>query len=172
LITTVGKKDKFGEGYFEVDNTPTNPLHAAEGPNTAEQSGVDLSQTMLAPVVAVAVDYWAVQGVDAEGLETLLNTDIRIEDLGGSLLGETSGMTVTLDDDAAGYGWSDSLDDVDAGEIDLLSVLTHEFGHVLGYDHDVMGDTLAVGERDLPADDGLDDESPLGMDPEDDLLFG
>ena len=71
----------------------------------------------------------------------------------------------------AGYGWSDSLDSVDADEVDLLSVLTHEFGHVLGYDHDVMGDTLAVGERDLPGDDGHDDESLSGIDVEGDLLF-
>jgi len=28
--------------------------------------------------------------------------------------------------------------------------VTHEFGHVLGYDHDAMGATLAVGERELP----------------------
>jgi hypothetical protein len=33
--------------------------------------------------------------------------------------------------------------------MDLLSTLTHEFGHVLGLDHEVMGASLAVGVRDL-----------------------
>ena len=69
------------------------------------------------------------------------------------LLGEASGLTVRLDDDAAGYGWSDSLGGVDADEVDLLSVMTHEFGHVLGYGHDVMNEALSVGERYLPQDD-------------------
>ncbi|WP_372742966.1 hypothetical protein, partial [Neptunomonas sp.] len=156
---------------YKFDPNPDAPV-ALTLDGSATVGGEALSQDELAPVVDAAIDYWAAQGVDAEGLEMLLKTDVRIEDLGGSLLGVTSGQTVSLDDDAAGYGWSDSLDDVDADEIDLLSVLTHEFGHVLGYDHDVMGDTLAVGERDLPGDDGLDDISLLGLDVEGDLLFG
>ncbi len=108
--------------------------------------------------------------MDAEGLETLLKTDVRIEDLGGGLLGETDGLVVTLDDDAAGHGWSDALDDVDSGEIDLLSALTHEFGHVLGFEHDVMGETLGVGERDLPLEE-LDEETLSDLEIEGDLLF-
>jgi hypothetical protein len=32
-------------------------------------------------------------------------------------------------DDAAGYGWSDSLDALDSTRVDLLSAVTHEFGH-------------------------------------------
>jgi len=34
--------------------------------------------------------------------------------------------------------------------VDGLSALVHEYGHVLGYEHDVLGESLAVGERDLP----------------------
>ena len=84
-------------------------MQVTDEPNTGEQSGVDLTETLLAPVVAAAVDFWAEQGDNAEGLESLLNTDIRVEDLGGNLLGETSGSAIKLDDDAAGYGWSDSV---------------------------------------------------------------
>lgn len=51
-------------------------------------------------------------------------------------------MHCLIDRDAAGYGWS-----VDTGGFDLLSVVTHEFGHMLGFDHGhddrVMRSTLA-----------------------------
>jgi len=60
-------------------------------------------------------------------------------------------------------------------EIDLLSVPTHEFGQVLGYDHDLMGDMLAVGERDLPLEDEMalvEDNSPFGPDLDSDVLVG
>ena len=49
--------------------------------------------------------------------------------------------------------------------------MTHELGHVLGYEHDVMGDTLAVGERDLPFDDQADDGTPFDVDPDADTLL-
>ena len=68
----------------------------------------------------------------------------------------------------------DSLDGVDLGEVDLLSALTHEIGHVLGYDHDVMDETLGAGERELPLDDAhaSDDEFTLDTGIGNDLLFG
>ena len=190
---------------FDPANSPTvnydyvtyfneTPVEA-DNPDTFGESGVDLSYkfaalnldgtpttggetltpAVLAPVIDAAIDYWAEQGVDAESLEQLISTEVKIGDLGGTSLGETDGSTVMLDDDAAGYGWSDSLDAVDADEIDLFSVLTHEFGHVLGYDHDVMDETLGVGERDLPlADpvDALDDATLSQLEIEGDLLFG
>lgn len=69
---------------------------------------------------------------------------------GGTTLGESDGSQVQIDDDADGYGWSNSLTGVAAGKVDLLSTVTHEFGHVLGLEHDVMGESLGVGDRHLP----------------------
>ena len=79
-----------------------------------------------------------------------------IEDLGGSTLGWTAKEIITIDGDAAGYGWhADGGSAVEEGKVDLLSALAHEYGHILGYDHDVMGDTLGVGERHLPLDEAM-----------------
>ncbi len=56
-----------------------------------------------------------------------------------------------IDQDAAGFGWNvqDPKNGSSTG-VDLLSVVMHEMGHVLGYDHhDVMGASLDVGLRNL-----------------------
>ena len=93
----------------------------------------------------------------------LAGPNIRVANLGGSLLGLASGNTITLDDNASGWGWfidstpSDDSEFLGADNqgaamqsMDLLSVLMHEMGHLLGYDHEdegVMAETLAAGTR-------------------------
>jgi len=98
-------------------------------------------------------------------------------DLPGRLLGQTDGTVVSVDIDAAGYGWyidpspSDDLEfDVPPTgasltasslspahtHMDLLTAVEHELGHVLGFDHPepggpwtpaVMGEALPAGVR-------------------------
>jgi hypothetical protein len=78
--------------------------------------------------------------------------------------------TVRIDDDAAGYGWFvDSTPREDSefarpgdrrvrGRMDLLSVVAHELGHLVGLDDDhnadhaadVMGESLMAGTRRMP----------------------
>ncbi|HEY9613466.1 DUF7507 domain-containing protein, partial [Allocoleopsis sp.] len=128
---------------------------------TPTVGGATLTQNQLASVVSAAIDYWAAQGVNVQSLNQLKQTDVLIGDLGGTSLGETlgspDGLIVKIDDDADGYGWSTSLDSVNPNQVDLYSTLTHEFGHILGLDHDDMGEALGVGERHLPLDgDNLD----------------
>jgi len=101
--------------------------------------------------LADAIAEWTTQGLSPTQLRDLQELTVRIADLPGNALGLSSESTnyVWVDADAAGYGWSYSTEDLRSGGVDLLSVLTHELGHKLGYDHDVLGESLNVGERHL-----------------------
>ena len=67
------------------------------------------------------------------------------------------GDEVLIDADAAGYGWrldTSSTPDLGSSQsMDLLSAVTHELGHVLGFDHNyhdaVMASILLPGESRL-----------------------
>ena len=128
--------------------SPVSPLMLAADPITG---GATLQASDLVPVEAAAIDYWRGLGASAQALETLRTTDVLIGALQGSMLGLTDGVSITLDDDAAGHGWSTSIPSVGLGQVDLYSALVHEYGHVLGYDHDVLGAALGLDERHLPS---------------------
>ncbi|QDV17339.1 Calx-beta domain protein [Gimesia panareensis] len=108
--------------------------------------------------------------VESQKLETV---HIQVTDLEGDTLGRAAGNTIYIDSDAAGYGWfidatpttseefteSSDLtlialpDSAAAGRIDLWTVIRHELGHLLGYDHEETGwmqNSLLPGVRKLP----------------------
>jgi Ca2+-binding RTX toxin-like protein len=139
----------------------------------------DLTYEELDPIIAAAIDRWSDSGlVDADDLSSLHEVTFQITDLSGLALGWTGGQTIVMDVNAAGQGWfvdltpgddnefSDedgdgvlvaSTDTLASGRMDLLTVVMHEIGHVLGfedldaeeYPHDLMSGTLATGVRRL-----------------------
>jgi hypothetical protein len=100
-------------------------------------------------------------------LSVLNHVVFQIDDLTGSDLAWEQQGVITLDRAADGYGWfldpspgSDSefgpgaANSPARGHVDLLSVVAHEMGHLLGYGEDdgegVTSEYLAPGVRHVP----------------------
>jgi hypothetical protein len=127
-----------------------------------------LAPADIARVRDAAVGYWS--ALDAEAAQRLSTTQVVIADLPATLLGlaSASTQTVWLDAEAAGFGWQVEAESRERraesqSHYDSLTVLTHEFGHVLGYDDldpwpessAIMTGVLPPAARRVPTDEGL-----------------
>jgi hypothetical protein len=158
------------------DASPEMLRAGAKATAAAPSDGV-ITQAQLAPIVAAATERWsaALGGSVAGAIGKVVFT---VLDLKGDALAQTVGNVVVIDADAAGFGWfvdATPKDDKEfptksgngelraqagslaLGRIDLLTVVMHELGHVLGFEHtaaglapDVMTGSLLPGLRRLP----------------------
>lgn len=174
---------------YDPSNLPSSTeelvttLHAANPPpqgTITVSADATTAAAELGPVIQEAIRQWSNLLTSEELQSHLAEVKIGVADLPGATLAQTRGQTILIDTSAADYGWFIDLTPsdneefaLDAGEgrlladatsvafgrMDLLTVLTHEIGHVLGLSHDsdlaVMTETLPSGQRVLLGDNGF-----------------
>jgi hypothetical protein len=159
--------DSFNPGHLFADTVASGP-----------PVGVSLTDQDLQAITQAAIARWEATDLSSAARAALESAHVQIANLGGTGLGETFGNQVFIDPSAAGYGWfvdPTPLDDSEfptstgtelhasagsaiAGEMDLLTVVMHELGLVMGlkeYDpavqaNTLMTDVLSAGVRRLP----------------------
>ncbi|MDH3460875.1 MAG: polymorphic toxin-type HINT domain-containing protein, partial [Burkholderiaceae bacterium] len=156
--------------FLSIDDA----LHQDVAASGSALAVAELTLADLLSVLPVAKQYWLDAGASASAVD---NARIGIGTLATGAAALTQGLQVTLSIDGAGWGWfvdptpltneefessSTALGlDAPAGslaadKLDLLTVLIHELGHVLGVENrqadDVMTRVLDPGERRLPND--------------------
>ena len=129
---------------------PTTVLHGnsqaeASSPTSGTVADRPLSQSDLDAAVAQAIAAWAAArpGVTFPGVSFV------IADLPGLVLGQAIDRTVQVDATAAGWGWSISHPGDTTPRMDLVTLLIHELGHLLGYDHGTGVMTAGFGAGQL-----------------------
>ena len=153
--------------------SPAQPLAAANEPSPSAPAAQPLTVGQLQPIVNAAIADWAAAGLSSATVDVLRKVQFSIADLSGSYLGWTQGNQITIDADAAGYGWfvdatpgqndafrptgiADQLQAVDpraVDQMDLLTVVEHELGLAAGLTDlnpnldNLMSSTLSAGVR-------------------------
>ncbi len=165
-VTLTVTDDDLGTGTYS--EFIANPITGSFDP-LPDATEMLVNPQLLALQQAIAAALWQAAGADIVALNSI---HLEIADLAGAELATTvlgGHPTVTVDYNAAGHGWYIDANPADSepfAGIDLITVLAHEFGHVLGLHHpdatlagdSVMNPYLGAGMRRLPtaADLALD----------------
>jgi hypothetical protein len=137
---------------------------------------VAVTQTQVQALLPEAIAGWRAAGLDSTDIRRMQGVKVEVGNLGTSILGLEAADLITISQTAAGYNWY-----VNAGtsstrvfglvgpggeavagpgspavdRVDLLTVLEHELGHVIGLSDnaqagDLMDITLGLGVRRAP----------------------
>jgi len=151
-------------------------LTAESAPTGTPDQSNSLTDSQITRVARAAMSEWSGAATTTNESAALSQVNfVLVNDLPGNAVAWTIGDgTILIDMNAAGYGWFVDPTPYDSreyhssngtlvanrgtdavGRMDLLTALTHEIGHVLGFAHDeesdgnVMASTLAAGQRHL-----------------------
>ena len=155
-------------------------LMASTAPQVTMNSESFLTYDALVPIVDEAIERLTdALGINDALVASLYGVSFQIVAFNDLTLGRAVGDTILIDTDAAGYGWfvdSTPYDNTEFrpqnvdgellaipsspayGDMDLLTVVMHELGHVLGFEDldsrtdDLMSATLDAGVRLLNTD--------------------
>ncbi len=171
---TIKTTDKAGLSSSITKSFTVDSALTVDASTAADGSADAVTDAQVAAIADAAAARLESQ-LGSQVASTLAGVTVKVANLPAGILGEASGNTIWIDDDAAGYGWfvdatpgddaeytwtssttATAVTSVAANRADLLTAVMHEMGHVLGYDHsastDLMSATLPLSERRVLAD--------------------
>ena len=165
---------------LKVNNLPASDISSREI-LTDRTNETTLTETELEIIVSEAINRWTEAGLSEAQIETLESVTYEITDLRDWYIGSASGTHIQIDTNAFGWNWFvDSTPEEDSefsqisansfeaeisspafGQIDLLTTVMHEMGHVLGLSDvhgrdnqaQLMSSHITAGTRLTPAFD-------------------
>ena len=154
-----------------------SPLQAVGGQAAEDGDASELTLEQVQLIGLQAVQIWTATGLTDDQANLLATVTFDVRDLIDGHLGAASANAIFLDINGAGYGWfvdstpliNEEFQLIDGqlaaipggssdGQMDLLTVVLHELGHVLGLDDlsstsaagSLMSENIAAGIRRLP----------------------
>ncbi|MGP0065792.1 MAG: hypothetical protein ACLQGP_19595, partial [Isosphaeraceae bacterium] len=146
-LTETVAADNHTVGATEPQVFPQFQLFA--GPSAMAGQAVAVTQGQVQSLLPAAIAAWQAAGLDAADVRELEGVSVTVGNLGTSILGLEAANVITINQTAAGYNWSANAtagSSPAADDVDLLTVLEHELGHVLGLpDNDQASDLMDIG---------------------------